>query len=433
MAKQRSAAPRASSKNRDKRSVSRGRTLQSEISTPQAEQNELPTKLTLRLRFFNSAVAEAGLDLAVDHPLPYRTLPPLVTTCNEQTIHKPQEVDATDGNEHADMMDVDGGREWASSVILPAQSPVSDDGSFKPIRGVLAILDKFQSTDKIHLNLPSLSHVDDADKTQPYSAQILTQLYITCYQRQLWNLCDMIADTWIRAFHARRKRSQTAPEHLIWRRNKALEERKRKAYEVWRTEGRFVPSEFDQEPRYYGLEVSDPDLALDVTDMHIALLNTLYEHTKSDSGACILWADALSLAGDHTEKSFEAAQKRGLYLHQDLLFNILQTSLRVVRRNLTLKIEESTEGAWCKRYHEHAKHGLPCYREVAAKSKEGDGDGQIQVGEEEYHEFMQKASREKAQRAQWLEAERRRATKHVSFGDDLVGDDLDTDTESVAE
>ena len=219
-----------------------------------------------------------------------------------------------------------------------------------------------------------------------------------------------------------------APEHLIWRRNKALEERKRKAYEVWRTEGRFVPSEFDQEPRYYGLDVSDPDLALDVTDMHIDLLNMLYEHTKSDSGVRMLWADALSLAGDHTEKSFEAAQKRGLYLHQDLLFNVLQTSLRVVRRNLTLKIEESTEGAWCKRYHEHTKHGLPCYREVAAKSKEESGDGQIQIGEEEYHEFMQQASREKAQRAMWLEEERRRSAKHVSFGDDLG-----TDTESVAE
>ncbi|KAF2124895.1 hypothetical protein P153DRAFT_370787 [Dothidotthia symphoricarpi CBS 119687] len=41
------------------------------------------------------------------------------------------------------------------------------------------------------------------------------------------------------------------------------------------------------------------------------------------------------------------------------------TSLRMVGKKLTLKIEETQEGAWCKRYHEHAKHGMPCYREVA--------------------------------------------------------------------
>lgn len=310
-----------------------------------------------------------------------------------------------------------------SSVTLQIPSPTFEHGSFKPSQDVYTILDNLQNTNKIQVDLPSLSNGTDPDLIQPYSAQLLTHLYITCYQRKLWNLCDLLADTWIRAFHARRKKSQVAPEHQLWRPNKALEQRKRKAYEAWR-DGHYVPSEFDPEPRYYGLEASDPDLAPDVTDMHISVLNALYEQTQPDCGVRMLWADALALAGDDTEKSICVAQKRGVQLHLDLLFNIMQTSLRMVRRNLTLKIEESTEGAWCKRYHEHAKHGLPCYREVAAKSKEGGGDGQVEVGEEEYHAFMQEAGEGTENQVHWL----RRDKKQVSFGDDT-----DPDGDSVVE
>jgi len=226
------------------------------------------------------------------------------------------------------------------------------------------ILNALRQGTNIHLDLPGLSNVNNPEQVQPYSAKTLTEIYILSYHQNTWDVCDVVADTWIRALHELRVKDQRDPTNPTWRPNKALLERKRKAKEAW-NKGMYMASEFDPNPKDYGLTVADPELDSDVTAVNVDLLNTLYKHTDSKCGARMLWADALALGGDRTEKIMETAVKRGAGLHTDLVFNVMQTSLRMLRRNLTLKIEESTEGAWCKRYHEHTKHGLPCYREKA--------------------------------------------------------------------
>jgi hypothetical protein len=183
----------------------------------------------------------------------------------------------------------------------------------------------------------------------------------------------MICDTWIRAFHSQRKQSQLKPEDQIWRPNPALDRRKRKAQQA-AMRGLSIPSEFDTNPKDYDLVVTDPELESDVTDVHTDLLNSLYDYTSPNCGARLLWADTLALGGDKTEKVIENLTKHRVELHPQLLFNIMQTSLRMCRRNLTLKIEESTEGAWCKRYHEHWRNKQPCYRERASTYREDEDD-----------------------------------------------------------
>jgi len=226
------------------------------------------------------------------------------------------------------------------------------------------ILNALRHSASIHLDLPGLSNVNNPEQAQPYSAKDLTEIYILSYQQSAWDVCDVVADTWIRAFHELRAQDQRDPTNPTWRANKALLERKRKSKEAW-NKGMYMASEFDPNPKDYGLTVADPELDSDVTAVNFDLLNTLYKHTDRKCGARMLWADALALRGDKTETIMETAAERGAGLHTDLVFNVMQTSLRMLRRNLTLKIEESTEGAWCKRYHEHTKHGLPCYREKA--------------------------------------------------------------------
>jgi hypothetical protein len=248
---------------------------------------------------------------------------------------------------------------------------------------VYAILNSLRSTSKTHLELPELSQAANPEKVQPYSAKFLIQLYLSCYRDKSWDLCDMIADTWIRAFHESRAYGQRNPANALWRPNTALERRKRKAIEYNKglKKKHHIPSEFDTNPKDYGLLFADPDLEHDVTGIHTDLLNDLYNGTNKNCGARMLWADALALAGDKTEKILGDTKKKGYEVHTDVLFNIMQTSLRMMRRNLTLKIEESTEGAWCKRYHEHSKHKLPCYRQKAWKCGLGDDiDGEEQEG-----------------------------------------------------
>ena len=261
--------------------------------------------------------------------------------------------------------------DWPSSSTLPAQSSL-EHTCFQPSQDVYDILNSLKATTKTHIDLPSLSNTNDPDAIQPYSAELLTHLYITCYHQNLWNLCDLITDTWIRAFHSRRKKAYTDPAYTLWRSNKALENRKRKAHRA-RLTGVLIPSEFDPNPRNLGLGPTDPDLDANITDTHIDLLNLLYHHTPPTCGARMLWADALALAGDQTEKEMETAQRRGVEVHPDLVWNVMQSGLRMVRRRLTMKCEEGTEGAWCRRYHEHGRHGKEgerCYREVAAEEEE---------------------------------------------------------------
>jgi hypothetical protein len=265
--------------------------------------------------------------------------------------------------------EVDEEDESPSSQTLQVQSPPADPAHYLADADVYAILNALRSTTRILLDLPSLSNASDPGRAQPYSAKALTQLYILCYQKQRWDLCDMVSDTWIRAFHALREKGQRKPKYQSWRSNPALDRRKRKAQEAWR-KGLSIPSEFDPNPKDYGLAVTDPELEEDVTCINTDLLNALYNHTSPECGARFLWADALALYGDKAEEVIEGVTREGFNLHPELLFNIMQTSLRMCRRNLTLKIEESTEGAWCKRYHEHGKNGQRCYRELASKNGE---------------------------------------------------------------
>lgn len=108
----------------------------------------------------------------------------------------------------------------------------------------------------------------------------------------------------------------------------------------------------------------DPLLANDVTAFNASLLNALYTRTAANSGARLLWADAMALAGSKTDDVMEKSKLDGEDWHEDLVYEIMSSSLRLVRAKATLKIEEPA-GEWCKRYHEHGKHGQACYREVA--------------------------------------------------------------------
>ena len=248
-----------------------------------------------------------------------------------------------------------------------------------------AILNALKSTCRIHVDLPSLGDAAAPDSIRRYSATTLTHLYLTCYQQQLWDLCDVVTDTWIRAFHARRHAASQMQKGSVaaWRRNRALERLRRSALAAQRR-GEAVPAEYDVHAPVYALDVSDPELEASVTDTNVGLLNTLYAHTRAPCGARLMWADALALGGDRTDEVLERAEKRGEKLNRDLVFDTMQSTLRLVRRKRTLKIEEAAEGAWCARYHEHGRWGMQCYRERASKQETGgEGEDMMDVEMEE--------------------------------------------------
>jgi hypothetical protein len=94
----------------------------------------------------------------------------------------------------------------------------------------------------------------------------------------------------------------------------------------------------------------------------------------------------------------------------------------MVRRKLTLKIEESTEGAWCKRYHQHGRHEQPCYRWLAwqeqlAQDKE-DGEDTVGAG--------------KRKRGRGNRSGDRNSSKRVRFDNRDAGD-IDAEGESEEE
>jgi len=194
--------------------------------------------------------------------------------------------------------------------------------------------------------------------TGTWTAEQLTYFYISAYQSQYWHICDLIADTWIRAFQNLNK---TNP---IWRANKSGYLYKAKNTDV------------------FGLQKFDPPLESKVCAFEARLLNNLYHHTDKECGARMLWADSMALVGAEWEAELTSRKRRHNEWHPDLTYNVMCTALRMVRRKLTLKIEESTEGVWCKRYHMHTLHGQPCYRELAADTEMATGGGRKRVGEE---------------------------------------------------
>lgn len=246
------------------------------------------------------------------------------------------------------------------------------------------IFDSLQASTDTLVDLPPMSQPSNPTEDEPYSAKRLTHLYLLCYDAEFWNGCDLIADTWIRAFHELREHSDIArsrtKSEMLWRRNSAREQQKRwlaKENAILRRlgkpaltgdgSGRAVPE--------YGLVVEDPLLAEDVTTYDASLINALYANTASECGARLLWAEAMTLCGDAAGEVIENGRKMGQEWHAELQYDVLQTALRMLRKRLTLKIEETVEGAWCKRYHEHAKHGLPCYRETAFREDQ-DAEGE---------------------------------------------------------
>lgn len=228
----------------------------------------------------------------------------------------------------------------------PRPNPVSQD--------VYDILNTLRSSSEIQVDLPNMWTNEDAGVSKPYTAAFLMALYIQCYENSLWHICDLVADTCIRALQDANTRSQKSGDkrHYMWRKNVALE-------------GRFKMGKlgFKEEMEDLGLDVEDPEIALDVATFIPEHMHNLYAHTRPKCGARLLWADAMALMGRKMES--EIARRPHVW-PRELLYDVMCPALRLVGRKLTLKIEEKYEGAWC-RYHEHTKHGLPCYRQLAAK------------------------------------------------------------------
>lgn len=222
--------------------------------------------------------------------------------------------------------------------------PISQD--------IVNILNTLRSTADIHVDLPDLYSSDGTEVVKPYTAAVLTDLYIQCYKNRLWHFCDLIADTWIRALRKANERSHKSDnvrDHL-WRKNNELEKmfaQKKKG--------------FREDVFKFNIDVEDPKMDRDVTTFSPERLRDLYAYTKPNCGARLLWADSMALSGMYLE--YEIARDPKVW-PEALFFDIMRPALRMVGRKLTLRIEEAHEGAWC-RYHEHDKHKLPCYRLLA--------------------------------------------------------------------
>lgn len=221
---------------------------------------------------------------------------------------------------------------------------------------VQKVLNTLRSSSNIQVDLPNMWAAGPSRVVKPYNASFLTQLYIQCYESHLWHLCDLIADTWIRALQESNQRSHKSKNQSdhVWRRNAALGRIFRE-----RRKG------FKNKAPDLDLDVQDPILDSDVTKVSTQHLQLLYNHTSAKCGARLLWADAIALCGKTMENSIV---KQPEIWPAELFYDVMCTSLRMVGRKLTLKIEEKYEGAWC-RYHEHVKYGLPCYRQLAWKQK----------------------------------------------------------------
>jgi hypothetical protein len=212
----------------------------------------------------------------------------------------------------------------------------------------------------VFVELPAVAPDDGDDEA--YTPELLMSVYLRAHKEARWHVCDLVADTWIRAFHAKRLRQERTQkfDNMCWRFNESLYNR--------REEGR---QGFDLNAPNYScvLEEDDPLLAKDALDFNPELLGRLYTHTEGHCAARNLWADAMALCGSKLENRMQSDKRKGVQWNEKLIYDIMCTTLRMTRRKLTLKIEEATEGAWCKRYHMHALYGKPCYRKIAYDRK----------------------------------------------------------------
>ncbi|KAH7066963.1 hypothetical protein BKA63DRAFT_607832 [Paraphoma chrysanthemicola] len=301
----------------------------------------------------------------------------------------------------------------SSSTIAPSSSsPAPINISLEP--DVETIAQSVTSAEKIAIELPQLTDANAFGKEKPYSAELLTQLYIVAYKSKQWNLCDLVADTWIRAFHTRRRRAEKKGKGqlALWRPNNALKSR---------------PLGYEQPKEYCAkLKTEDPQLEEGVTAFNHDRLQMLYTNTAPDCGARLLWADSMALGGSRLEHKLSKKDERNNKWHPELVYDVMLTGLRMCRRTLTLKIEESAEGAWCKRYHEHTKHGRRCYREIAAMETPDEDDDDDQEDDEDLADAL---TQQMVQGGMWNDDG---PGKHVRFSgfEDREMVDLDAEGDS---
>ncbi|KAH7406860.1 hypothetical protein DE146DRAFT_734277 [Phaeosphaeria sp. MPI-PUGE-AT-0046c] len=266
--------------------------------------------------------------------------------------------------------------------VLPSSRPTNYEPPREVQTTTINIVEMLTQTPKIHIDLPILSYSSGSE--QPYSAPLLMHLYISAYGNKQYDICDLVSDTWIRAFHALRRREEHSGRvrrAMTWRFNDPLTRMREQGIKGYEPNA----------PSYAHLLVTqDPELEPDVTNPSAHLLNGLFAHTSSDCGARLLWADAMALCGDKIESRMRVAKKKGEKWNQDLKDEVMCTALRLAGKKLTLKIEEAKEGAWCKRYHEHWRRGERCYRKRAYERKlEGLDLDDVESVSEEYEVEME--------------------------------------------
>lgn len=225
---------------------------------------------------------------------------------------------------------------------------------------------------------PALASSREFDVIVKWTPTRLFHIYLLAYHHDQPHLCDLVADTWIRAH----QKLNADPATRIWQENRSSHYKKQLE---------------DARQASHSLLLDDngfPELDARVPRFDMELLGQLYAYTTKGCGARALWADALALCGKWLEVRMQQREPRrrqtGLeeeHWPVELAHDVLHVSLRMARKRLTLKIEEADPRQWCERYHEHGKGGMRCYREVYAanqmkeKAEEaaavGDGDNEM--------------------------------------------------------
>lgn len=218
---------------------------------------------------------------------------------------------------------------------------------------VQALFLRLQQQPGIQISLPNLESRDDSNIDVKWTAKLLIHLYLIAYHAKDFNICDLVADTWIRAL----QKANARPNYHLWKDNQA--------------------TNFKPPSENHHVNIDDPELDECVTRFDQDRLNELYFHTHKNCGARFLWADAMALCGSRIEVVMERMEDVGGDWHKDLVWNIMRTSLRLTRANLTLKIEETANNAWCGRYHEHWKYQQPCYRIMYEDQKHSGKKAQV--------------------------------------------------------
>ncbi|KAF2009091.1 hypothetical protein BU24DRAFT_474556 [Aaosphaeria arxii CBS 175.79] len=282
-------------------------------------------------------------------------------------------------------------------VSLPPAIFVSDKAFLASMdRDIHLLAAQLSTQPTIQMELPDIYTSDNTPA--PWTSTTLFHLYILAYALSLPNICDLIADTWIQQFHA----IDDVKALRIWRRNRDVEE----------------------DPRLKGVVefVGNGETFVDTRAMEFnpVRIGELYGNTGRECGARMVWADALALCGADAEEVLEVGGRRdgevasttaeavvegykgggvgwenvdrGEVVRamedwpKEFVQDVLRTSLRLTRVRRTLKIEERHPYAWCRRYHEHAKRGLPCYRYLAWQEKDDDHGAEEEEEEEEEEE-----------------------------------------------